>query len=249
MTRLALVGVAIGCLGGASASAAEIEVFSAGAVAPGLARLIETFRRETGHQVRLTVAVPAVLRQRVEAGETPDVLIAPPAVVEPLVQAGKIVADTPPAVGRVGVGVTVRQDAPAPDVSSAAALRDALLAADRLVYNRASTGTYFERVVTRLGIGEQVAAKTVRYPDGTSVLEHVAKGTGREIGIGAISEIREYEAKGLRLVGPLPAELQNYTTYVAGVLTGSRSPEAARALVRFVTSPPAKAAFAATGVE
>ena len=71
-------------------SAAEIQVYSAGAVEPGLLELLPAWTRETGHVARLTVAVPAVLRQRVEAGETPDVLIAPPPVMDALVQAGKV---------------------------------------------------------------------------------------------------------------------------------------------------------------
>jgi molybdate transport system substrate-binding protein len=224
----------VGCCLASPVSAADLEVYHAGAVEAGL--------------VRLTFGVPAVLRQRVEAGETPDILIAPPAVMDPLTQAGKVVTDSTAPVGRVGVALIVRQDVPAPDVSSAAALRDALLAAERVIYNRASTGIHFERVVARLGLTEQLAPKTVRYPDGVSVVEHVAKGQGREIGIGPISEIRAHE-KGVRLVGPLPAELQNYTTYVAGVLAGSRSADPARAVVRFLTGPAAKAVFASTGVE
>jgi molybdate transport system substrate-binding protein len=229
-------------------SAADLEVYHAGAVAPGLVRLVDTVKRETGHQMRLTFGVPAVLRQRVEAGESPDILIAPPAVIDPLIQAGKVVPDSTAPVGRVGVGVIVRQDVPAPDVSTAAALRDALLAAERVIYNRASTGIYFERVVARLGLTEQLAPKTVRYPDGVTVVQHVANGQGREIGIGPITEIREHE-KGVRLVGPLPADLQNYTTYVASVLSQSGSAEAARAVIRFLTGPAAKAVFASTGVE
>ena len=94
-----------------------------------------------------------------------------------------------------------------------------------------------------------MAAKTTRYPDGTAVLEHVLRGAGRAIGIGAITEIRQFEARGLALVGPLPPDLQNYTVYVAAVLAGSPSPEAAHALLRYVTAPAARAVFAATGVE
>lgn len=57
-----------------------------------------------------------------------------------------------------------------------------------------------------------------------------------------------YTKKGLKLVGPLPAEIQNYTTYTAGLMVGAKSPEAARAFIRFLASPPAKAAFAAAGI-
>jgi molybdate transport system substrate-binding protein len=82
-----------------------------------------------------------------------------------------------------------------------------------------------------------------------SVLEHVLRGTGREVGIGAITEIGAYESKGLTLVGPLPGELQNYTSYVAGVVTAAGAPDGGAAFIRFVTSPAAKTVFSATGAQ
>ena len=233
----------------APAGAAEVTVYSAGAVEAGLGPLMEAFRRESGHAVRLTVAVPNLLRQRVEAGETPDVLIAPVPVMEALARAGALRDAPRETVGKVGVAVVVRAGARAPDVATPEALRQALLDCESLVFNRASTGTYFERVLERLGIAEAVSAKTTRYPDGAAVVEHVIRGRGYEIGIGPVTEIRPYEAKGIRLVGPLPAPIQNYTTYVAGVLTRSAAPEPAAAFVRHITGPAARAVFAATGVE
>ncbi len=215
---------------------------------PGLLLLVDDFTRETGHTVQLTVAVPAVLRQRVEAGESPDALIAPTPVIDALVQSGKVNAEGRVLVGKVGVGVAVRSGAALPDVSTPERFTQSLLAAQALVYNRASTGIYFERLLDRLGIAEPVKAKTVRYPDGVAVMEHLLRGSSGEVGIGAITEIKAYEPKGLRFVGPLPADLQNYTSYFAGVLT-TPSSDAAKALIRFVTSPRAKAVFSATGVE
>jgi molybdate transport system substrate-binding protein len=233
----------------ATVAAAEIQVYSAGAVEPGLLELLPAWTRETGHVVRLTVAVPAVLRQRVEAGETPDVLIAPPPVVDALVQAGRVNPEGRVPVGRVGVAMAVRRGAPVPDISTTERFKQAVLDADSLVYNRASTGTYFERVLDRLGIADAVKAKTVRHADGSAVMEHLLRGTGREVGIGPVPEIRAYESKGIQLVGPLPAEIQNYTVYVAGIVAGARSPDVGAAFIRFITRPAAKATFTATGVE
>jgi molybdate transport system substrate-binding protein len=232
-----------------AAPAADISVFSAGAIEPGLLALADAFQGETGHRLRFTVGVPAELRRRVEAGERPDVLVVPTPILDELVRSGRIVADGRVVVGKVGVGVTVREGAPVPDVSSVDALRKALHAAESLVYNRASTGVYFERLVERLGLAAELAAKTTRYPDGVSVLEHVLRGHGREIGIGAITEIRQFEPRGLRLVGPLPPDVQNYTTYAAGMLTASSSSDGAATFLRFVSAPAARAAFQVTGVE
>jgi molybdate transport system substrate-binding protein len=247
ITLLALVLVGSGWA--PAAAGAGLEVWSAGAMEPGLYRLIDPFARETGNPVQLTVAVPASLRQRVESGRAPDVLILPAPMMEALVRAGKVKPDGQALVGRVGVGITVREGAPAPDISSVEQLKRSLLDAESIVYNRASTGIYFERLLERLGIADAVKGKATRYADGFGVLDHVVKGHGREIGIGAVTEIKEYESKGLRLVGPLPADVQNYTSYVAGVPTAAKSPDSAAAFIRFVTTPLAKTQFAATGVE
>jgi len=245
----ALAVLLLGCLSAAPAAAAEIQVWSAGAVAAGLDGLLEPFRRETGHVARLTVAVPAVLRQRVESGEVPDVLIAPPAVIDALAQAGKVRNEGRAPVGKVGVGVVVRKGAERPDISSVERFTQAVLGADSLVYNRASTGIYFERLLERLGIAAQVQARTVRYPDGAAVMEHMLKATDKAIGIGPLTEIKPYEAGGVELVGPLPREIQNYTTYEAAIPTGAAAADIGASFVRFVTRPAAKATFSATGVD
>lgn len=80
-------------------------------------------------------------------------------------------------------------------------------------------------------------------------MEHVLRGQGREIGFGAITEILLYRDKGLRLVGPLPADVQNYTAYAAAQSTAAPSPEAAAALLRFLATPASKALFVAAGIE
>jgi molybdate transport system substrate-binding protein len=231
------------------AAAADLAVFSAGAMEPGLRRLVPGFQRETGHVVTLTIAVPNVLRQRVQAGESPDVLIAPPPVIDALTQVGRLRPEGRVVVGRVGVAVVVRDGAPVPDVSSAEALRQALLDCESLVFNRASTGTYFERVLDGMGIADAVGAKSTRYPDGNAVMEHIIRGAGREIGIGPITEIRPYESRGLRLVGPLPPPIQNHTSYIATRLVGGTDGGSAAAFIRYITNAAARAVFAETGVE
>lgn len=92
-------------------------------------------------------------------------------------------------------------------------------------------------------------ARSTRYPDGASVLEHVLKGQGTEIGFGAITEILLYRDKGLKFVGPLPVEIQNYTAYVATVMVGTQQPAAARAFVAYLGSASGQAIFKAAGIE
>ena len=135
-----------------------------------------------------------------------------------------------------------------PDIASADALKRSVLAADSLVFNRASTGVYLEGLLRKIDVLAQVEAKTSRYPDGASVMEHVIKGKGAEIGFGAITEILLYQGKGLTFVGPLPAEVQNYTAYTAAPLTSSTQPALAQQFVSFLSGPAGKAAFVAAGV-
>ena len=228
-------------------STAEINVLSAGAVAPGLAKVIDAFRHETGHEVKIAFATAPAILKRVD-GETPDVVIAPPAVLDELVKAGKATSADRVTVGRIGVGLMVRGDAPLPMIGSIEELKQSLLTAKSVVYNQASTGIYLEKLFERLGIGEHLKTKTVRYPDAGAVLEHICKGKGDEIGFGATTVIIEGENKGLKFVGPLPPEIQNYTPYAA-VLTAGSTQEAAREFVRFLTGPVAQKVFAAAGIQ
>lgn len=131
-------------------------------------------------------------------------------------------------IGRVGAGVIVRTAATAPTVA---------------------TGLYLERLFEKLGVMEAIKPKTIRYADGAAVLEHVIKGTGNEIGFGAITEIRMYESKGLRWVGPLPAEVQNYASYDAALMTGAKQAEAVRVVLQMLASPAGKVAFVSGRVE
>ena len=244
---MAILGLALGALLAQATAAAEITVASAGAIQPGLAAAAAAFERETGHAVKITYATAPQIAARVGGGEMFDVVIAPPAVLDELARAGKVGERV--TVGRVGVGVSVRQGAPVPDISSAEALKRSLLAAESLVFNRASTGVYLDSLFKSMGIFEQVEGKITRYADGTAVHEHVLKGRGREIGFGAIPDILLHRGEGLRLVGPLPAEVQNYTSYAAAPMTAAPSAEVARNFVRYLGSAAAKSLFTAAGIE
>jgi molybdate transport system substrate-binding protein len=229
--------------------AAEISVLSAGAVEPGLRACARLVKGETGHDLTIQFNTAPQIAKRLAAGEVYGILISPPATISQAIKDGRVEAATRAPVGRVGAGIVVRADASAPNVSSSDALKQALVAADSVVYNTASTGLYLDKLFASMGILEQLKPKTTRYPDGASVMEHVIKGTGNGIGFGAITEIRMYEPKGLKFVGPLPADIQNYTNYEAAVMIGGANADAARAVLKVLASPAARAAFASGGVE
>lgn len=231
-----------------AAGAAEIKVLSAGAVEPGLHAAAAAFQKTSGHQVSITFNTAPQIRKRLEGGEVHDVVLAPPAVIDEFAKAGKLAAQRSD-IGRVGMGVAVRTGAPTPDISSAEALKKSVLDAESLVFNRASTGLYLENLLKKMGVYDQVEKKTTRYADAAAVMDHVLKGKGREIGFAPITEILLYREKGLRLVGPLPAEVQNYTSYAATVMNGAKAIGAAQEFVRYLGTPEAKKIFAAAGIE
>jgi molybdate transport system substrate-binding protein len=228
------------------AMAAEIRVLSAGAVEPGLRAAAAAFKKQSGHDVNIAFNTAPEIRKRIAGGDSFDVLIAPPAALDEF--AGKVTADRV-ALGRVGLGVAVRPGAAVPDISSSEALKRSVLEADSIVFNRASSGIYFENLLKKMEIYDKVQAKTTRYADGAAVMEHVLKGKGREIGFGPVTEILQHREKGLKLVGPLPPEVQNYTSYAAAPMTAAANAELARVFVRYLGSPESKALFVGAGID
>lgn len=233
---------------GVSAPAAQITVISGAAIEPGLKAAVAAFEKETGHRVRITFNTTPEIRQRIAAGDTFDVVISPPAVVEEFSGAGKVEAGGID-LGRVGSGVAVRPDAPVPAIASGDDIKNAVLEAESVVFNRASTGMYFERLLKKMGVWEQVEPKTTRYTTGAEVMRHALAGQGKEVAFGPITEILLEKEHGLIFVGPLPEEIQNYTSYVATPMTAGPQKEEARALVKFLGGPVSKALFVAAGIE
>jgi len=230
--------------------AAELKVLSAGAVEPGLHKVVDLFKQKTGHTVSIQFNTAPQIAKRMEEGYVADVLIAPPGGLDNYAKAGKVAADGRAAVGKVGAGVAIRPDAPVPDVGTTEALKKAVLDAESIVYNTASSGIYIEKLFERLGVAEQLKPKTVRYPTGEAVMSHVVKGKGKEIGFGPITEIKLFVTKGsLKFVAPLPADVQNYTSYGAALMTNAPTPDAAKAFLAFLATPEAKKAFVDAGVD
>jgi molybdate transport system substrate-binding protein len=228
--------------------AADVTVISGGAIEPGLRAASAAFEKQTGHTVRITFNTAPQIQKRVEGGDKFDVVIAPPAVIDPLARLGAVNAGGP-SVGRVGLGAAVREGAPLPDLVNTEALKKTVLEADAIVFNRASTGLYFEGLLRKLDLWAAVEPKVTRYADGASVLDRVRNGKGRDIAFAAITEILLYKDKGIRFAGPLPAEVQNYTSYTASLTPQGNDSPVARELAAFFATPQSRQFFAAAGVE
>jgi molybdate transport system substrate-binding protein len=221
-----------------------INVLSGAAVEPALLSATAIFRKRTGNDVKITFATTPDMRRLVGAGETPDVLIAPPAALDEFARSGKADAAVRVSLGRVGIGVAIRDGAPKPDVSTTGAFERAVLDADAVIYNQASSGLYVEGLLQRLGLAEKIQAKTKRYI-GTDMIKPLIHGKGKEIGFLPLVQILNFRGRGLQLAGPLPADIQNYTTYAAAPAPNS---EAGLDFVRFLGTSEAKDIFAGVGI-
>jgi molybdate transport system substrate-binding protein len=143
----------------------------------------------------------------------------------------------------------VRAGSLEPDIASLDRFKQSLLGADSIVFSQTGSGLHLEKLLDLLGIGEQLKTKTTRYTTTALVLEDIAGGTGSRIGFAPITEIKLFESKGVRLVGPLPAQVQSSTAYSAGVLTDAPDVETARDFVKYLATPSSKAMFVAAGIE
>ena len=225
----------------------EINLLSAGAVKPGLVKVLDAFQRDCGHLVKPQFATAPAFIKRFTDSESVDVVIAPLAVLDKLVTL-ETIAGEPATIGRIGVGIMMREGSLQPKIATVEELKQSLLSADSLVYNQASTGIYLDALLERLGIRAQVESKSTRYPDFAGVLSHMMKGKSGEIAFGATTVIAENARNGLQFAGPLPDEVQNYTRYMAALTTRGASNATARQFFTYLLSPLSKALFAAAGI-
>jgi molybdate transport system substrate-binding protein len=243
-----LIALMLACALPGFAAAADIKVLSSAAVAPGLAKVADQYRKDTRNRLRVSYANPQQLERRVSAGESADILIASPGLMNDQLRRNKIEPDQHVFLGRVGIGVVVRAGFD-PDISTLERFKQTLLGADSIVYAQPGPGTYLEKLFELLGIGEQLKAKTTRYSAAQQVLEHLTGGKGVEIGFATIPEIKQFEGKGLKLAGPLPDQIQSTTAYSAGVMTEAADADLAREFIQYLETPAVKAIFASTGFE
>jgi molybdate transport system substrate-binding protein len=249
-----LLGAAIGIgmmanMMATAATAAEIKVLTTGAFKQVVVALVPEFEKATGHKVVVDNGTVGQLQKRVDGGETFDVLVLSPRGIEDYIKSGKIAAGSNARLAKVGVGVMVKDGAPKPDVSSVEAFKQALLKAKSVGYidpaSGGSSGIYVSGLLDKLGIADQVKPKA-KLKQGGHVSDLVKSGEA-EIGIHQMSEI--VSEKGVTLVGPLPAEIQNYTVYVVGLSTAAKDAEAAKAFIKVLTGPSAVGVLKSTGME
>lgn len=227
------------------AARAEVKVLSAAAAGPGLEKAAALYRTRSGQAVSIAYATGPEIQQRIGGGETAfDVIVAPDAVLKALATR---LPGAPVRLGAVGIGLAVKPGAPRPDLSSVEALKAALLSAKTVVISKGSTGVYLEGLFERLGLTAALAGKLERAQNGAGVVTRILDGSGAEVGLAAQTELAGGLSRGLAIVGPLPAPMQNATVYSAAAFPTAR-PDVA-GLMSLLASREARPLMIASGID
>jgi molybdate transport system substrate-binding protein len=237
MTARAMLLVAAAVCLAEPLHAADLKVISAGAVRGLIAQIIDDYSGRTGQKFDFTIGTTGQLRTIIASGQPADLIICSAPLMAELEKVGKFTPGSLTDLGRVGIGVAVRDGAVVPDVATPEAFRAALVAARSIAFTNpaegGTSGIYFTGLAERLGIGDAVKAKAVLTKGGREAAVEVAQGRA-ELAIVFISEA--VAVKGVKLAGPLPAPLQDYSVYAAAIPASSTDPAAARAFVAALAS-------------
>jgi molybdate transport system substrate-binding protein len=228
------------------ADAAELKVLSTQATEEAYRELVPQFEKDTGHKVTTVFTGTLDANKRLAAGETYDLLIMSGPSIDEHIKAGKVVPGSRVDLAKSGVGMGVKAGAPKPDISTTEALKKTLLAAKSIGYSTGPSGVYVIGLFQRMGIADEVKGKLKQTRTGVFVGSIIASGEA-EIGFQQVSELSHFA--GVDYVGPLPADVQQFTTFSSGIVTGTKEADAAKALVKFITAPAAAAAFKKRGME
>jgi molybdate transport system substrate-binding protein len=239
---------------GGTADAAEIRVLSSGSLKAALSQLLPDFQKSSGNTATIEYGPAGAIVGRVQNDDAADVVVVSRSQLQKLESNSKVVQGSLVDIAGIALGLAVRKGAPKPDISNVEAFKRALLSARSIGYRDPSTGStsgvYTAGLLERLGIAQDLKPKLNLDRSEGDVPENVFLGVAKgeiEMQIGQITEI--VISPGVDLAGPLPSEIQNTTLMAAGIITTSKAPDAAKALVSFISSPSAAAVLKARGFQ
>ena len=224
----------------------NLKVLSGNGPRAAVRELCSQFARATGNMIDLRFEANPDVIEKAEAGESFDVAVGNPPTIERLIKSGKVVPGSSSNIGRSGLGVAVRAGVPKPDISTVEAFKRTLLAAKAVAFpGKGASGLYFVGLLDRLGIKAAMQDK-LKPMAADDCVEVVARG---EADMVVVVATRITGVPGVDVVGPIPEALQTEIGFVAGLSVSAEQPDAAEALIRFLTAPEAKATLRANGVE
>ncbi|HEY4141974.1 MAG TPA: molybdate ABC transporter substrate-binding protein [Pseudolabrys sp.] len=234
----------------AFANASEVKVFSTIGVQVALEELTPKFEKASGHKLNITWATAAVLVKRIQGGETADLMVLTKQGLDAMVKEKKATEGADAIFASSGMAVVVKKGAPKPDISTSDAFKAALLKAKSISYSNpehgGASGVYFAKLIERMGIADQLKGKT-HYPPPSGNAGVLAASGEAELAIQQEPEVMA--VSGVDMVGPLPADVNNITTYAAGPGAGTKQADAANALIKFLHTPEAAEVFKKRGLK
>ena len=229
-----------------NAHAAELKVIASNASKEAVLDLIPAFERSSGHKVTMLWAGTETVTNRISSGEVVDLVLIAAPNIDKLISEGKLVSGSRTDVAKSGIGMAVRAGMPKPDISSGDAVKKAVIEAKSVAYSSGPSGFYIADLLKKMGIADQIKDKVKQTPSGVQVGEVVARGDA-DLGFQQISEL--LHLKGIEYLGPLPPDIQHLTVWSTGLHTAAPSPDAAKAMAKFLTSPAAAASIRKAGME
>ena len=226
--------------------AAELKVLSTQATEDTYRELVPQFEKATGHKVATIFTGTLDAQKRLAAGESYDMIIMAGPAIDAQIKVGKVVEGSRVDIAKSGVAAGVPAGAPKPDISTTEALKKTLLAAKSIGYSTGPSGVYMMGLFEKLGVADQIKDKLKQTPTGVFVGTIIAS-REVEIGFQQVSELGSFP--GVDYVGPLPADVQQTTVFSSGIIVNAKETDGAKALVKFLTTPEAAAAFKKRGME
>jgi molybdate transport system substrate-binding protein len=246
MKIASIIAAAGALLLSAMVNAADINVISTQATQEAYQELVAQFEKATGHKVTTFFSGTLNVQKKLAGGEPYDLIIMAGPAIDEQIKLGKALAGSRVDLAKSGTGLAVRKGAAKPDISSVDALKKTLLRVKSIGYSTGPSGVYMLSVFEKLGIADQVKGKLKQTPSGVFVGTLIATGDA-EVGFQQISELVHFA--GIDYVGPLPGALQRMTMFSTGIHSGAKQPDAAKALVKFVTAPSAATVIRKHGLE
>jgi molybdate transport system substrate-binding protein len=229
------------------AQASEVRVLASNGIKAVVEDMLPQSERAIGHTISVQYRPTAALKQEIDAGEPFDVVIVTVESIAQLSKEGKTTGGDGTPISRAGVGIGIRKGAHRPDISTPEALKRAMLGAKAIAYGPSGASfPYITRMLDTLGIADMMKPKTLFFDTSDGTNAAVVQGKA-DFGITLVSEI--LPVQGLELLGPFPDEFQGYVRFSAAVSANTKTPEAARALIKFLAGPDALPSITARGMQ
>ncbi len=228
----------------------ELKIFSTIAVQSALEALAPQFETESGFRLRITWNTAPVLVKRLQAGETADVLLLNRAGIDTMIREGRVLPGSEVTLASSATALAIKAGAARPDISTPEALKQTLLAARAISYTDpaagGASGIYFAKLLERLGIADEINAKT-KFPPPAGLSGDFLLTGEAELAIQQKPEL--LQVPGIEILGMLPGDLHMVTVFVAGIEASSPQAATAKALIDFLRSRQAAEVFRAKGLD